>query len=78
MEAGKAEFPGFTSSMFFDALLQIAMEGFFADPIYGGNRDKAGWRLIGFPGVIAVHREHVETYRDKKFPSDPVGIADMS
>src|SRR5262252_1807108 len=39
MEADKASFPGFSSRMFFDALLQITMEGFFSDPIYGGNRD---------------------------------------
>jgi gluconate 2-dehydrogenase gamma chain len=23
----------------------------FADPIYGGNRDYAGWKLIGYPGA---------------------------
>ena len=27
------------------------IEGFFCDPIYGGNRDCAGWRLVGFPGA---------------------------
>jgi len=27
------------------------MEGMFADPIYGGNKDFAGWRLVGFPGA---------------------------
>ncbi len=59
-------------------LYQTVMEGMFSDPIYGGNRNKAGWQLIGFPGAIAVHRENVEKYRDKKFPNDPVGIADMS
>lgn len=26
-------------------------EGLFADPAYGGNRDAAGWRLLGHPGV---------------------------
>src|SRR6267154_1861534 len=29
MDEGKADFPGFSSSMFFNALLQIAMEGYF-------------------------------------------------
>ena len=29
------------------------MEGMFADPIYGGNQDFAGWRLVGFPGAQA-------------------------
>src|SRR4030095_3099614 len=60
-------------------LYQTVIEGMFPDPIYGGNRDKAGWKLIGFPGAIAVHRENVEKYKDKKFPADnPLGIADMS
>lgn len=27
------------------------IEGFFCDPMYGGNRDTAGWRLVGFPGA---------------------------
>jgi gluconate 2-dehydrogenase gamma chain len=30
------------------------MEGMFADPIYGGNKDFAGWRLVNFPGIQAV------------------------
>lgn len=63
---------------FWGTLYQTVMEGMFADPIYGGNRDKAGWKMLGFPGAIAVHREHVVTFRDKPFPNDPVGIADLS
>jgi gluconate 2-dehydrogenase gamma chain len=63
---------------FWGTVYQTVMQGMFADPIYGGNRDKAGWKLIGFPGAIAVHRENIVKYRDKKFPADPVGIADMS
>ena len=50
----------------------------FADPMYGGNENKAGWKMIGFPGVIAVHYQNIEKYRDKTFDVDPVGIADMS
>ena len=63
---------------FFEALLQSAMEGFFADPIYGGNRNKAGWKMIGFPGVIATHAQDIIKYKDKKFPADYTSIADMS
>jgi len=69
---------GLPVRVFWGTLYQTVMEGMFSDPIYGGNRNKAGWKLIGFPGAIAVHRENVEKYRDKKFPNDPVGIADMS
>ena len=63
---------------FWTTLYQSVMEGMFSDPIYGGNRNKAGWKLIGFPGAIAVHHQNVEKYRDKKYPAEPLGIADMS
>ena len=78
MEAGKAEFPGFTSGMFFDALLQLSMEGFFADPIYGGNRDKAAWKMVGYPGLPATYREEFKTYLGKKYDKPPRSIADFS
>lgn len=63
---------------FFAMLYQNVMEGMFADPIYGGNKDKAGWKLIGFGGVVAVHQQNVVKYLGKKFPVNPLGIADMS
>jgi len=52
LEQGKAT--GFTwpsSQAFFNTLRTHTMEGMFADPIYGGNKDFAGWRLVGFPGA---------------------------
>ena len=78
LEAGKPEFTGFSSAMFFDALLTIAMEGFFADPVYGGNRDKVAWKLIGFPGLPASYRDDIKTYFNKKYDKDPQSIADFS
>ena len=63
---------------YFAHLYQLFVEGMFADPIYGGNRNKAGWKMIGFPGVIATHAQDIVKYRDKKFPADYTGIADMS
>ena len=63
---------------FWSTVYQTVMEGMFSDPIYGGNRDKAGWKLIGFPGVIAVHRDNVEKYRGKKYTAEILGIADLS
>jgi len=79
LSAGTIEFSsGLPSRTFFGTVYQTVMEGMFSDPIYGGNRNKAGWKLIGFPGAIAVHRENVERYRDKEFPTNPLGIADMS
>ncbi len=43
------------SSTFFGMLYGNTVEGFFADPLYGGNRDKVGWKMIGFPGVAAAY-----------------------
>ena len=63
---------------FWTMVYQTVVEGMYSDPIHGGNRNKAGWKLIGFPGAIAVHRENVEKFRDKPFPNNPVSIADMS
>jgi gluconate 2-dehydrogenase gamma chain len=77
MEDGKAQLPGFSSRMFFDALLQIAMEGFFADPIYGGNRDMAGWKMVGYPGLPATYREEITKYFGKKYDKPPRSIADF-
>jgi hypothetical protein len=36
---------------FFEIVWQHLREGLFADPIHGGNRGLAGWKLIGFPGA---------------------------
>jgi gluconate 2-dehydrogenase alpha chain len=36
---------------FFSLLCAHLQEGLFADPAYGGNRDKLGWRFLGHPGV---------------------------
>jgi hypothetical protein len=51
MEKGDVKFDNFSSRMLFNAVDSNTIEGFFADPIYGGNRDMAAWKLIGFPGV---------------------------
>ncbi len=77
MEQGKAEFPGFSSKDFFEALLTITMEGFFSDPIYGGNRDMASWKMVGYPGLPASYRESVKAYFNKKYDKPPQSIADF-
>jgi gluconate 2-dehydrogenase gamma chain len=52
LEGGKApEFVWPTAQAFFNILRRHTMEGMFADPVYGGNKDFAGWRLVGFPGA---------------------------
>jgi gluconate 2-dehydrogenase gamma chain len=40
-----------SAKLFFKTLHGDTVEGLFADPVYGGNRDLAGWKLIGYPGA---------------------------
>jgi gluconate 2-dehydrogenase gamma chain len=73
LEKGSIELPGVDGPSFFEQLLQNAMEGFFADPIYGGNRDMIGWRLIGFPGARYDYRDHLATF-DAPYDRPPVAL----
>lgn len=55
LEEGRASgFTWPTAQEFFTIVRTHTMEGMFADPIYGGNKDFAGWRLVGFPGAQPV------------------------
>jgi gluconate 2-dehydrogenase gamma chain len=78
MEEGKAEFADFSARGFFDRLLAITMEGFFSDPLYGGNRDKAAWKMLGFPGLPATYAHLIDEYRDKRYVAPPQSIVDFS
>jgi gluconate 2-dehydrogenase gamma chain len=78
MDAGKAELAEINGKQFFEMLLQSAMEGFFADPIYGGNRDKVSWRMVGYPGLPATYAGKALEYRGKKVVIEPQSIADFS
>ena len=65
----------------FNALVcPLFVQGAFADPIYGGNRDKAAWKLIGYPGLPAVYGQDVERYRGRAHPrsATPQSIQDLS
>src|SRR5262249_6119210 len=78
MDQGRVTFEGISAQEFFNLLLASTMQGFFADPVYGGNRDKVAWKMIGFPGVVAIYSEHIKTYRNKKYDVEPKSILDLS
>jgi gluconate 2-dehydrogenase gamma chain len=78
LDSGKAEISELNGKQFFEALLELTMEGFFADPIYGGNRNKAGWKLVGYPGLPAVYTNLIDEYRNKRYSVEPQSIADFS
>jgi gluconate 2-dehydrogenase gamma chain len=64
---------GVDAKAFFDMFLQNVLEGFWSDPIYGGNKDLAGWKLIGFPGARYDNTPYV-AYRGQAYPLPPVGL----
>ena len=76
LEQDKIELPSLSSKLFFDLLWRNTEEGYFADPMYGGNRGKVGWKLLGFPGVASgaynAHLDNPELYR-----AEPVSILDI-
>lgn len=81
ISGGKFTSDDFALAEWFNELVAPLFEqACFADPIYGGNRDKVFWKMIGFPGLPAFHAEHVVQYRGKPFPgaADPKSIQDFS
>ena len=78
IEQGRIALEHVPGQDFFNLLLNATMEGFFADPIYGGNTDKASWKMLGFPGVIAIYAEHIKTYRNRRYDVEPTSIADLA
>jgi gluconate 2-dehydrogenase gamma chain len=64
---------GVDAKTFFAMLLQNTREGYLSDPIYGGNKDMAAWKMIGFPGAHYDYSEWVDRHGER-VPYPPVGI----
>ena len=73
LEQGKINLTGISGKMFFDQVLTNTMEGFFADPVYGGNRNMVSWKMIGFPGARYDYRDYL-TKSDQKLDLIPISI----
>ena len=75
LEAGKIKLGNdVDAKSFFNLMLNGTMEGFFADPIYGGNKEMASWKMLGFPGARYDYRDHVLKH-NQPYPLPPVSIA---
>jgi gluconate 2-dehydrogenase gamma chain len=73
LEKGDIKLDKVKSKSFFEMFLQNTIEGFFCDPLYGGNRDMIGWKLIGFPGAHYDYRPYVKQH-NQRLSLAPVGI----
>jgi gluconate 2-dehydrogenase gamma chain len=75
LESGAHDLDGVPSAVFFAMLLQMSVEGFFSDPVYGGNHDMVAWRMIGFPGAYADYFEAIDRH-GVKFEREPMSLAE--
>jgi gluconate 2-dehydrogenase gamma chain len=62
LQQGTVDLGPVPSKVFFQSLLAMTIEGYFADPVYGGNRDMVAWRMIGFPGAYANYYHLVDQH----------------
>ena len=79
--AGKVHDERLSLSAWFNQLVYpLFLQACFADPVYGGNVGKVFWRLIGYPGLPAVHGDDMVNFRGKPYPDarNPKSIADFS
>ncbi len=60
MEAGEIELRGVKGSTFFNLLRQMTIEGAYADPLYGGNKNMMGWKMKEHPGIRAGYSDLIE------------------
>jgi gluconate 2-dehydrogenase gamma chain len=74
LESGTVQLEGADGKAFFEQLLKDVQQGFFADPIYGGNHDMCAWKMIGFPGARYDYRDWVGRHNER-YPYPPVSIA---
>lgn len=74
LESGEASFAEVPAAIFFETLLANTVEGFLSDPMYGGNRDMVGWRMVGFPGPFAGYVNLLDRH-NLRFQRQPRGIA---
>jgi gluconate 2-dehydrogenase gamma chain len=74
LEKNQVQLSGPPAAAFFAQLLENAREGYFADPLYGGNRGMAAWKWIGFPGARADFTDWIDR-AGQNYPYGPVAIS---
>ena len=73
LESGDIKLADVPAQAFFTMLWKNTVEGFLADPMYGGNYNYAGWKLVGFPGPRYNYVAEIEQY-GKPYTEPTVGI----
>ena len=71
-ESAKVKMYGVNSGSFFGLLRELTLEGAYSDPLYGGNRNMAGWEMKEFPGAVPSYMDIIED--DEFVKKDPVSL----
>jgi gluconate 2-dehydrogenase gamma chain len=74
VEKGEVTFATVPAQVFFAQLLTNTKEGYFSDPLYGGNRGMVAWKWIGFPGARADFTDWIDQ-AGRRYPYGPVSIS---
>lgn len=62
---------------FLDCLILHTRQGYYGDPAYGGNRDQAGWKSIGFPGPKSLRDTVTMEYSIKHLYQDDLSWEEL-
>lgn len=77
LEGEGKDLGGVPCAVFFADLWELTLEGFFSDPVYGGNRDMVSWRMIGFPGAYASYYDLIDQH-GIKLDRMPMSLAESA
>ncbi|HJF33235.1 MAG TPA: gluconate 2-dehydrogenase subunit 3 family protein [Sporosarcina psychrophila] len=54
-------YKGVSSTEFFNLLRSLTMEGVYADPLYGGNKEMLGWKMRKYPGSRMTYLQEIQS-----------------
>lgn len=73
LESGELKLDGADGKAFVAEVVKDVQMGFFADPIYGGNRNMVAWKMIGYPGSRYNYLDWVNRHNER-FPLPPISM----
>ena len=75
MQSGEMALASVPAALFFGTFWFDVRAGYFADPVHGGNRDMAAWRMIGFPGAYTDLRPYLSA--DEPVEIEPLSLVQV-
>ncbi|QHT60255.1 gluconate 2-dehydrogenase subunit 3 family protein [Paenibacillus lycopersici] len=73
-EKDVVQIKGVPASTFFSFFLNLTIEGVYADPLYGGNKNMDGWRMRNYPGNQMSYTDNIE--KEDFVKMEPLSLSD--